>query len=679
MVDRRKDIPAVNSPNFLQKVREAMSTYLGNLGDKLDRGVTVRDLVDAGLVELNAGYLVGSGGKAPIKGPAPGIGGGGGESVEPDLTPPPTPTGAQVTPTFNTLIIEHDLPTYTQGHGHARTRVYGAQWVSGPLPTFSSAELITEFTGTVFAHPTTLGTTWHIWLKWVSEDGVESSIPAGGTNGIARTTGKVGNSDLGPLIVEAGNLANGAVSAAKLAAQAVDLTKFASGIEPATIVGAVPGSFVTRLVFNTGDWKLYRWNGTAYTATVPATDLTGQIVATQITDGAITTPKMAANSISGDRIQAGTLDASKIVADSITAGQIAAGAIGASEIAAGAITTGKLLVTGRGAALNDDPAVQDISAWNCTHSMSVGTGGVLRFENGTTTAGAIGSRYVTVFGGTTDVWFWSRRVPVAPNKTYKAVANLYAGAGNNRNMYVFLRMWRANGTEVGGGDTGWGGTLSGYVYGGLPPTNVWTRQGALFGANTPRPIPADVVEIAVGVWFQYSDGTGAVQQAAQDIRLEEAIGADLIVDGAIIASKLSAGAIAVGSAAIQDGAIRNALIENLAVDNAKIADGAISTVKIGDAQITNAKIKDAAITHVKILDGEITNAKIQDAAITSAKIGNAQVNLVHINTASIGSLSAVSATIGVLRTVPSGARVEIRDNLIQVFYWNDQEAVRISS
>ena len=650
MVDRRKDIPAVNSPNFLQQVREAVSTYLGNRGDKLDRGVTVRDLVDAGLVELNAGYLVGSGGKAPIKGPAPGIGGGGGESVEPDLTPPPTPTGAQVTPTFNTLIIEHDLPTYTQGHGHARTRVYGAQWVSGPLPTFSSAELITEFTGTVFAHPTTLGTTWHIWLKWVSEDGVESSIPAGGTNGIVRTTGKVGNSDLGPLIVEAGNLANGAVSAAKLAAQAVDLTKFASGIEPATIVGAVPGSFVTRLVFNTGDWKLYRWNGTAYTATVPATDLTGQIVATQITDGAITTPKMAANSISGDRIQAGTLDASKIVADSITAGQIAASAIGAAEVAAGAIRAQHLLVAPK--SLIVDPFFEGgLTMWN---------GFVQRLPSSNPAVPA-GCPYSTAaqFIFRDNSWT-GPPLNVQPGEQYKCSVYLNLGGG------------------AGGGGAG----LLCYFY---DASN--TIVSAFGFANTTAPgwqfcvttltIPAGVVGMNIGPWMDKPTFVG--NPWFTNLNVEKVSDASLIVDGAITATKIAAGAIAVGSAAIQDGAIRNALIENLAVDNAKIANGAISTAKIGDAQISTAKIQDGAITNAKIGVAAIGTAQIGDAAITSAKIGSAQVNLAHINTASIGNLSAVSATIGVLRTVPSGARVEIRDNLIQVFYWNDQEAVRISS
>ena len=143
-------------------------------------------------------------------------------------------------------------------------------------------------------------------------------------------------------------------------------TKFASGIEPVSIVTSVPTVKATSTIFNTTDGKLYRWNGTAYIATVLSTDIsgtladaqiaalaaskitgqlsdtqlaaiaaakiTGQITGTQITDGSISTAKIAA----------GAVTASQIAADTITASQIAAGAITASELSAGAVTTAKL-------------------------------------------------------------------------------------------------------------------------------------------------------------------------------------------------------------------------------------------------------------------------------------------------------------------------------------------------
>ena len=131
----------------------------------------------------------------------------------------------------------------------------------------------------------------------------------------------------------------------------LNTSKFAAGIEPVGLVSSVPvakgGNPNT--VFNTADGKLYRWTGAAYTAAVAAADvsgqltdgqiasltaakLTGQITQTQITDGAISTPKLAAGAVSAANIAAGA----------VTAGKIAAGAITSTEIAAGAIRAGNL-------------------------------------------------------------------------------------------------------------------------------------------------------------------------------------------------------------------------------------------------------------------------------------------------------------------------------------------------
>lgn len=606
--------------------------------------------------------------------------------ISSDPTPAPTPTGVVITPGFSRLIVEHDQPTYTQGHGHGKTRVFGVIYTGGAEPVISSATVLGEFSGVIGSVPVDLGTTWRIWVKWVTVDGYESTTAAGGTgtNGIAVTVGKVGNSDLNDSIITAAKLADGSVSASKVAAGAVDLTKFASGIEPVSVItGALPTTFVTRAIMLTSDSKIYRWNGSAYVASVPTTDLSGQITSTQITDGAISTPKLAAGAVTATNIAANTITSAQIAANTITAGQIAAGAIGANQIAANAITTDKLLVTGRGPALNDDPAIADLSAWTVAAGISV---------NGpSTAAGATGGLYFSNSSGGSDALVYSRAMPVDPAKTYSLTANLYAATGNNRNMYVFVVMYDENGTQLTGAETGWGGSLSGYVYGGQPPTGQWSRQGGQFGAGVAaRPIPSNVKTVRVGIWFQYSGGGGSssVQQGAQDIRLERATDASLVVDGAIIAGKLAAGAIAVGSAAIQDGAIRNALIENLAVDSAKIANGAIVTAKIGDAQITAAKIADATITTAKIANAQITSALIADANITTAKIADGQ-----ITTAKIGDAQVTSAKVGVLTagnltvsalsgTVNGGAsstsaRIEITTNRVDVFDASNVRRVRL--
>lgn len=75
---------------------------------------------------------------------------------------------------------------------------------------------------------------------------------------------------------------------------AVGFTELASNMEAFLIwTGALPTTRQTSdLLFRTNDSKMYRWNGTAYTATVPTLDLTGQIVNAQIGNAAVTASKL---------------------------------------------------------------------------------------------------------------------------------------------------------------------------------------------------------------------------------------------------------------------------------------------------------------------------------------------------------------------------------------------------
>jgi hypothetical protein len=139
-----------------------------------------------------------------------------------------------------------------------------------------------------------------------------------------------------------------AIGGQALAPESFDITKFASGIRPVSIVAALPtlpdaGYPSDSVVILTSDHKLYRNAAGTWVRSVPTTDLTGTITETQITDSAVSTNKLAANAVTADKILAGTITADKMVANSLTAGQIAAGAIGADELAANAVTAGKIL------------------------------------------------------------------------------------------------------------------------------------------------------------------------------------------------------------------------------------------------------------------------------------------------------------------------------------------------
>lgn len=180
----RNDLPNDKAPNFSARMRETVMTYLGKQGDPLDRGITLRDLVQSGFVALSGGKI-GSGPVPLLPGDAIAQ-----DTYVPDLTPPPAPTGFSVTAGIATVFVEHDKPTYTQGHGHLRTHVYGVIMSPGdPLPTFDDAAEITQFSGQVFAYSTNPSTTWRLWIKWETIDGVLGQ-PAGGTNGLAVTTGQ---------------------------------------------------------------------------------------------------------------------------------------------------------------------------------------------------------------------------------------------------------------------------------------------------------------------------------------------------------------------------------------------------------------------------------------------------------------------------------------------------------
>jgi len=185
-VAQRNDLPSPSAPNFAARVRETLMVYLGRQGDPLDRGLTLRDLLDAGIARAAGNVTTGRGSSGSLV-----LEPGTAFDDEPDLTPPPAPTGFRVTPSISHVFVEHDTPGYTQGRGHLRTHVYAAEVEPGQaLPTFDAAAEVAQFSGRFHALPVNPATTLRLWIKWESRDGVLSVSPAGGTNGLGTTTGQ---------------------------------------------------------------------------------------------------------------------------------------------------------------------------------------------------------------------------------------------------------------------------------------------------------------------------------------------------------------------------------------------------------------------------------------------------------------------------------------------------------
>ena len=129
---------------------------------------------------------------------------------------------------------------------------------------------------------------------------------------------------------------------------------FSDTVRPIERVGALPTTNLTtgRVVMLTTDSKLYRYSGTGWTKAISAADLDdqvnlatqvfGQVQATNINAGQISTASIQAGAVVADKIASGSISAVKLAADSVTANAIAANAVTASEIAANTITSTQL-------------------------------------------------------------------------------------------------------------------------------------------------------------------------------------------------------------------------------------------------------------------------------------------------------------------------------------------------
>lgn len=214
-----QDIPAipdeavdVRARTPLRRMLEELRRILGFYGDPLDKAVIYRDLKAAGYVDTAALARARPGSNGvPLVPP--------GQTVT-DNTPPPIATGLIVSATFDHIIVEWNVAAFAQGGGNSTTRIYAAQRNPGdPQATFAQAELVYEAPHplTIAAIPSAVNIRWHVWIKFVSKDGIEAADPAGGTNGVIVTTGLI---DGGTMIQDAtiSNAKIVSLSAAKITA-----------------------------------------------------------------------------------------------------------------------------------------------------------------------------------------------------------------------------------------------------------------------------------------------------------------------------------------------------------------------------------------------------------------------------------------------------------------------------
>lgn len=301
-------------------------------GDPLDKFVDRRSLVEAGLLTISgSGTVTAGGGIVGPPGP-PGLPGAGAEA--PDLTAPVSPTGFAAFPGITSVLFTWDAPSYTTGHGHARTNLYGAIWVTGESePTFGDprTKLIDSVVGpgSVHTFASQPATRWCFWLTFVSVDGVESATPAGGVHGVQATTGQDVTALL-QVLTEAAEVPSSPYSRIGYRADLFFIGPELDFLQTATPTGTSPGQVWKHS--GTGDIKT--WDGTSWVAfsslmpfvvnTAPQT-INGVSVppgvymdAAFIKDGTITSAKIGNASIDNAKIS--SLTAAKITGGSMQIG-----------------------------------------------------------------------------------------------------------------------------------------------------------------------------------------------------------------------------------------------------------------------------------------------------------------------------------------------------------------------
>jgi hypothetical protein len=395
---------------------------------------------------------------------------------------------------------------------------------------------------------------------------------------------------------------------------------FPSNLRPIEIVASLPttGNFQGRQVFLTTDNKTYRYDGSAFIATIATVDLQGTIASTQLAAAAVTNAKIAVNAIQGDVIAAGAITAAKILdgaigelklandavtnakiaTDAITADVIATGAITADAITAGAITSLKLA---------------DDAVTNAKIAIDAVQGDVIA-------ASAITSDKL-LDGAVNELKIASNAVTNAKIATNAVTADVIAAGAITE-------------TKI----------ASDAVTNAKLAINAVQGDVIAAGAITEDKIGADAVTTAKLANDAVTEDIIAASAITTTKIASDAITTAKIAANAITASELSANSVtsdkiianAITSAKISAGAVTASEIAANAITSAKIAADAITADKIAADAVTADAIAANTITASEIATGAITADEIAANSITSAKIA--------ANTITAGDIAANAIT-----------------------------------
>lgn len=254
-------------------IKQILDVREGSAGSALDEALTLRDLIDAGVVEVTVGNRTYSK-PATAGGNASGPSGGGDVIVNPVvpadprpvLLEPPVPTDLEVHGAVKNIVLRWDLAEYAN-HSYVEVWRHTAD-------NLALATLVGTSTSNMYVDTTALaGVTYYYWVRAVGYHPDTGAPLTGNFNDTAGTQGalgKVGSENLLPLLIEAQHLADGAVLQQKLADAAVVASKIAQDAVTANAIAAgavvtskllvIPESIIPDPLFRDTAW----WTGHIY-------------------------------------------------------------------------------------------------------------------------------------------------------------------------------------------------------------------------------------------------------------------------------------------------------------------------------------------------------------------------------------------------------------------------------
>jgi len=317
------------------------------------------------------------------------------------------------------------------------------------------------------------------------------------------TAAPTGNLSVLDNSITATKIADAAVTADKIMNEAITSLKLAAGaVTTAKIeVGAIDA---LRLADNS-----VVANKIANAAVTGAKIADAAITGTKIVDLAITETKIANDAISTPKLQANAITADKLQANSVTAGKIAANAVTATALAADSVTARSLVLTDFSNIADNGWQQGTLDGWSTT------------FMQEFILAPAVGDQAgwrMRSIGRDQAVSQW---IACTPGEQYYLEAWVYQTDASPANLYWFA--WDATGVS-------WTGQA-------IATTNLKNQWVRLRGIAT---VPAGKVRIAMALTTDRTAGVGTETYWTKPV-MRRASGAELIVDGAILAKHLSVG------------------------------------------------------------------------------------------------------------------------------------------